>query len=100
MPAIPSVSERTFVNSRLSCAVFTAAFAESTAATAASLVWMSFSSWLRAMARDSASGMSRSTSRVARPSCASACAFCPRAWSSAAWNGRGSISNSTSPFLT
>jgi len=63
----------------LSCAVFTAALADSTEAAAASLAWMSLSSWLRAMARAAASGVSRSTSRAARPNCASACAFCPRA---------------------
>ena len=79
IPAIPSVSERTLVNSRLSWAAFAAALAELTVAAAASLTWVSVSSWLRGMARASASGMSRATSRVARPSCATACATCARA---------------------
>ena len=76
MPAIPLTSDVTFVNSTFSSACSTLAFAARTSACAPSFAWISVSSWLFAIARASASGVSRSTSRLALPSCASACASC------------------------
>ena len=99
MPTIPSTSEVTLVNSRFSSACSRFACAARTWASAPSLAWISLSSWLWAIARASASGVSRSTSSFALPSCASACASCAFAWLSAARKGRGSITNRTSPFL-
>src|SRR6266478_5716416 len=49
---------------------------------------------------DLTSVLERSRSLLAEVNCAMSCAFLALAWSSAAWNRRGSILASTSPFLT
>src|SRR5256885_1670239 len=64
--------EFTRVTSMLSAACSTLAFAAATDALAPSSAWISLSSWLCAMALACASGVSRSTSSLALPSCASA----------------------------
>ena len=67
---------------------------------AASCTWISLSNWLCAIARSLASGVSRSTSFSARPSCACASASCASACASATRKVRSSTSNSTSPLRT
>jgi len=86
IPAIPSVSERTFVNSRLSCAVFTAAL-ERVDRRRSGELGLDVVFELAGGDGPRLPPAEMCARRRGRGQLRIGCAFCPRAWSSAAWNG-------------
>ena len=99
-PAMPSMGDAIFVKPRSSSALRTCAWDASTWASALCTepTALSLSLWLTALA--AANGRIRF--RLAWEVCSTACclAMPALASSTAAWNGRGSISNKRAPFLT